>query len=209
VPREVAPADRVRLESLANEALVSTRVEGPSHFMRPEIFEYLLNHPDFASHVARALGLARYRIWREPDGLWLDDGWGTRGRFTLVHAERGRRLYHAHGAFEQRFLPAIRGEAVAVFEYQFRPEPDGRTLVTTTASGYLQVDNHVLRALGAVAMPFVQAKADREAGQLLRVFARASQVIETEPARVYARLGERADVPRRELAEFRELLRLP
>jgi hypothetical protein len=164
--------------------------------MRPEVFEYLLNHPDFASHVTRALGLARYRIWREADGLWLDDGWGTRGRFTVVHAERGRRFYHARGAFEPRFLPAIRGEAVAVFEYRFRPEPDGRTLVTTTASGYLNVDNRVLRALGAVAMPFVQAKADKEAGQLLRFRAR-------EPGhreRSRPRLREARRAPRRPAA---------
>jgi hypothetical protein len=177
--------------------------------MRPEVFEYLLNHPDFASHVTRALKLARYRIWREPDGLWLDDGWGTRGRFTVVHAERGRRLYYARGVFDQRFLPAIRGEAVAVFEYRFRPEPDGRTLVTTSASGYLDVDSRVLRALGAVAMPFIQAKADKEAGQLLRIFARASRAIETSPEDVYAKVRERPDVPRRELEEFRQLLRVP
>jgi hypothetical protein len=209
VPGNVAPADRVRLENVASDAFVSTRVEGPGHFMRPEVFEFLLNHPDFASHVTRALKLARYRIWREADELWLDDGWGTRGRFAVVHAERGRRLYYARGAFEHRLLPPIRGEAVAVFEYAFHPEPDGRTRVTISASGYLQVDNSVLRALGAVAMPLIQAKADDEAAKLLRVFARASRAIETAPSDVYARVRERPDVPRPELEQFRALLRVP
>jgi len=209
VPAPVAPGPRAQLESLAKDAFVSTRVEGPKHAMRPDVFEYLLDHPDFATHVTRALGLARYRIWRASDGLWLDDGWGTRGTFTLIYAARGLRLYHARGVFDPRFLPEIRGEAVAVFEYDFTSDGAGRTLVASRATGYLQVDNKVLRTLGKVAAPFVQAKADKEAGQLLRVFARASRAIEENPSEVYQKVSERADVPRQELERFRELLRLP
>jgi len=209
VPREVTPRDRARLLTVANDAFVSTRVEGPTYFMRPEVFEYLLDHPEFATHLTRALGLGRYRIWHDPEGLWLDDGWGTRGRFTLVHAAQGQRLYYARGAYEQRFLPAMRGEAVAILEYTFRPEGDGRTLVATWATGYVQIDNRFLRALGKVALPFVQAKADKEAGGLLRLFARASRAIENNSAQVYFKVSERPDVPRQELEQFRELLRLP
>lgn len=209
VPAPVAPGPRAQLETLAKDPFVSTRVEGPTHVMRPEVFEYLLDHPDFASHVTRALGLARYRIWRASDGLWLDDGWGTRGTFTVVYAVRGLRLYHARGAFDQRFLPEMRGEAVAVFEYDFTSDAAGRTLVASRATGYLQIDNKFLRALGKVAAPFVQAKADKETGQLLRVFARASRAIEENPSAVYQKVSARADVPRQELERFRELLRLP
>jgi hypothetical protein len=188
---------------------VSTRVEGQTHFMQPEVFEYLLDHPEFASHVTRALRLARYRIWQAAGERWLDDGWGTRGRFVLVHAEPGRRVFHARGAYETRFLPDMRGEAVAILEYTFRPAGDGRTLVESWATGYLQVDNGFLRVLGRVARPFVQAKADKEAGQLLRVFARVSRAIEENAAEVYQRVRERPDVPRPELHLFRGLLRLP
>ncbi len=208
MPREVAPADRTRIEGVANEPFVSTRVEGPTHFMRPEIFEYLLDHPEFATHVTRALGLGRYRIWHDAGGLWLDDGWGTRGRFTLVYASRGRRLYYARGAFEQRFLPDMRGEAVAILDYTFRPEAEGRTLVASWATGYVQIDSRFLRVLGQVAMPFVQAKADKEAAGLLRMFARASRAIENNSAQVYQKVSERPDVPRQELERFRELLGL-
>ena len=209
VPAPVPPGPRAQVETIAREAFVSTRVEGPRHSMQPEVFEYLLDHPDFASHVTRALGLARYRIWRAPDGLWIDDGWGTRGTFTVVYAAKGLRLYYARGAFEQRYLPEMRGEAVAVFEYDFKPGGDGRTMVDTRATGYLQVDNAFLRALGRIAAPFVQAKADKEAGQLLRVFARASRAIEDNPAEVLQKVGERPDVPRPELERFRGLLRQP
>lgn len=209
LPRDVGAGDRARLESVAREALVSTRVEGPTHFMRPEVFEYLLDHPEFATHLTRALGLGRYRIWHDAEGLWLDDGWGTRGRFTLVRAVPGQRLYYARGAFEQRFLPSMRGEAVAILDYRFRPEDDGRTQVASWATGYVQVDSRFIRILGRVAKPIVQAKADKEAAGLLRMFARASRAIENDSAQVYLKVSERPDVPRKELDEFRQLLKLP
>lgn len=209
VPSQVASAERARLESIAQGALVSTRVEGQTHFMPPAVFEYLLDHPEFASHVTRALKLARYRIWQDAGERWLDDGWGTRGRFVLVHAEPGRRLYRARGAYEKMFLPDMRGEAVAVFEYAFRPVSDGRTLVESWATGYVQIESGFLSVLGRIALPFVQAKADQEAGRLLRVFARVSRAIESNAAQVYQKVSERSDVPRQELEQFRELLRLP
>src|SRR5262245_47449904 len=209
VPASVAPGPRAQVETVARDPFVSTRVEGPRHAMRPEVFEYLLDHPDFASHVTRALGLARYRIWRASDGMWLDDGWGTRGTFTVVYAARGVRLYHARGTYDQRYLPEMRGEAVALFEYGFTSDGAGRTVVATRATGYLQVDNKFLRTLGRIAAPFVQSKADKEAGQLLRVFARASRAIEDNPAQVYQKVSERPDVSRQELERFRQLLGLP
>jgi len=208
VPAPVAPGARERIELVIRDALVSTQVDGPIHAMRREVFEYLLDHPEFATHVTRALGLARYRVWQAGNELWIDDGWGTRGTFAVVHAAPGVRMYLARGAFQQRFLPEMRGEAVGMFEYGFRTETDGRTMVTTRATGYLQVDNNFLRMLGRIAAPFVQAKADKETGQLLRVFARASRAIEENPADVCQKVSERPDVPRRELEHFRALLRV-
>jgi len=56
---------------------------------------------------------------------------------------------------------------------------------------------------------FVRAKADREAGLLPRTFARAMRAIEEDPASVYQRVSERADVPRPEPEQFRRPLRPP
>jgi hypothetical protein len=98
---------------------------------------------------------------------------------------------------------------VATLEYAFRLDSQGRTVVATAASGYVQVDNGVLNTLGKLAAPFVQAKADREAGLLLRTFARVTRALQERPVEVYHLVRERPDVPRRELEEFRRLLRLP
>ncbi|PWU25468.1 MAG: hypothetical protein C5B48_01165 [Candidatus Rokuibacteriota bacterium] len=209
LPSQIPAAERARLEDIMTRSFASTRVEHEPYIAQPDVWEYLLDHPEFATHVTRALKVARYRIWRDQTGLWLDDGWGVVGQFTVVHATPGRRIIYARGHFEQKFLPDIRGQAVGTIEYMFRPDGQGHNLVATAATGYVQVDNRVLNALGKVAAPMVQAKADREAGLLLRTFARVTRALEERPAQVYELVSERPDVPRGELEEFRRLLRLP
>ena len=208
LPPQVPPKERHRLEEIVKRAFASTQQEFEPYTVRPEIFEYLLDHPEFASHVTRALRAARYKIWHDQDSLWLDDGWGVRGTFATVYAEPGLRLMHAQGAY-QSALPDIKGRAVVELTYKFQPAPQGRQQVATVLTSFVQIDSAVVRAIGRVGGPVVQKKADREARQLLRVFSKVSRAIEDNPADVYAKVRERADVPRQELEEFRKLLRVP
>jgi hypothetical protein len=209
LPPKVPARERHRLEEIVRRAFASTQMTFEPYPVRPEIFEYLLDHPEFASHVTRALRAARYKIWREGDALWLDDGWGVRGTFAIVYAEPGLRLMRAQGAY-QSALPDIKGRAVVALAYKFGPGAPGRPQqVSTTLTSFVQIDSRVVRTIGRVGGPLVQKKADREARQLLKVFARVSRAIEDNPADVYARLRDHPDVPRAELEEFRKLLRVP
>ncbi len=208
LPDKIPPKERHRLEEITKRAFASTQVTFEPYVVRPEIFEYLLDHPEFASHVTRALRAARYKIWREGDSLWLDDGWGVRGTFALVYAEPGLRLMHAQGAY-QSALPDIKGRAVVALVYRFEPAAAGRTQVSTTLTSFVQIDSAVVRTVGKMSGPLVQKKADREARQLLKVFAKVSRAVEDNAADVIAKVRARPDVPKAELEEFRKLLRVP
>jgi hypothetical protein len=207
LPPQMPAKDRQPLEEIVKRAFASTEEDFAPYPVRPEIFEYLLDHPEFASHVTRALKAARYRIWRENGALWLDDGWGVKGTFALAHAEPGLRIMHAQGAY-QSALPDIKGRAVVALGYKFLPVRAGRPQVATTLTAFVQIDSAVVRTIGKVGAPVIQKKADREARRLLRVFNKVSLAIENNPGDVYARLRDRPDVPPRELEEFRKLLRL-
>lgn len=206
LPEQIPAAERVKLTQVMEKAFVSTRVEAEPYATRPEIFEYLLDHPEFATHVTRAIKVARYRIWQTPEGLFLDDGWGAKGHFSVVHAETGKRVMYARGHFEQPLLPNIHGRAVVVIEYQFRQNAARHTVVTTVVTGYVTLDSRLLSLAGKLVGPIVQAKADREARKLLKVFADVSRAFEERPDWVYEQVRQRPDVPRRELDEFGLLL---
>jgi hypothetical protein len=209
LPPQLPADDRARLAPVTDAATLATRHEAQPFPARLDVFEYLLDHPELATHVTRALKLARYRIWREPDGLHIDDGWGTRGRFEVVHAASGVRVMYARGAYEPRILPSIAGEAVIVFEYAHRPGPDGASYIAPTFTGFVKIENRLLAAVSRLATSVARDKADKEARRLGKVFMRVSRAIEDDSAGVYELVRQRADVPAGELEAFRALLNLP
>jgi len=208
LPADLPPAERLQLQQVTEQASVATRADGEPFITRRDVFEYLLDHPELATHVTRALKLARYRIWREDDGLWLDDGWGATGRFSVVHATNGTRVMYARGQYKPWLLPTINGQAVVVIEYVAQPAPDSRSLITTTVTGFVKLDSRLLEWAGRFAKAAAAAKAEKEARLLVRVFARASRGIENDPAGVYELVRKRPDAPRRDLEEFHRLLQL-
>ena len=206
LPAEIPSVQRVGLQEVVDRAVVSTRAEAEPYAARAEVFEYLLNHPEFATHVTRTLKLARFRIWQTAEGLALDDGWGTKGDFALMYAGAGRRVFYARGRYEQRLLPDISGQAVVTIEYAFRPDGAGRTVVATAVSGHVALDSRLLTLVGRLLGPLAQRKADREARSLLKLFATVSRTIDERPDWVYEQLSRHAEVPRRDLEEFGRLL---
>ena len=209
LPAQIPAGERARLQEVAEAASVSARAAGEPFIARPDVFEFLLDHPEFATHVTRALKLARYRIWRGPEGgLWLDDGWGVLGQFSVVYSTSGTRVAYAHGQYQSGLLPSIRGQAVVLIEYGLSPAADRRSLISPAVTGFVRLDSKVIALAGMLAGSVATAKAEKEARRFVKLFARASRAIEDNPAYVHESVRQRPDVPPGELEEFRRLLDL-
>ena len=209
LPAQIPAGERARLQEVAEAASVSARAAGEPFIARPDVFEFLLDHPEFATHVTRALKLARYRIWRGPEGgLWLDDGWGVLGQFSVVYSTSGTRVAYAHGQYQSGLLPSIKGQAVVLIEYGLSPTADHKSLISPAVTGFVKLESRIVALAGMLAGSVATAKAEKEAKRLVKLFAKASRAIEDDPAHVHELVRQRADVPRRDLEEFRRLLDL-
>lgn len=198
-----------RLDEVTRNPSVAAQAAGQPFVGRRDVFEFLLDHPDFATHVTRALRLARYRMWRTDDGLFVDDGWGSTGQVFVVHATSGLRILYARGAFQSKLLPVIHGEAVVTINYDVQPAGDGRDLLFAAISSQLKIDGLLGDLVATVANSLATEKAEKESRRLVRLFARVLQAVDEMPAALYASLRERPDVPQLELEQFRALLKLP
>lgn len=177
---------------------------------RQDVLEFLLDHPEFATHLTRTLRLGRYRVWRAPDGgLWFDDGWGVVGQFTIVYAAPGTRVVYGRGHYQSGFLPTIQGQAVVVLEYRVRPAEAGHSLISPALTGFVKLDSSLLALAGRIAGTVATAKAEKEARRLVKMCVSVSRAIDENPAQVLEQLRQRPDVPLSDLEEFRRLLRLP
>ena len=209
LPSEIPAGTRQRLATVIDQPSLAAHVDGEPFRARREVFEYLLDHPEFATHVTRALKVARYRVWTVPGGYGLDDGWGTVGTFEFVHVAPGARVMHARGEYQHRVLPSIRGQAIISITYAATPSSDGKATIAAAVDTYVKLESKLLAATGMLARKVAHAKAEKEGNRLVRLFARTTRAIEENPAAVWDAVRQRPDVPRRELEEFRRLLSLP
>lgn len=199
----------VWLQQVTSDPTVAARAHGEPFLGRREVFEFLLDNLEFASHVTRALRLARYRVWRTAEGLVLDDGWGSLLNLSLVQATRGARVLYARGQYRQPLLPDIHGQAVLMIEYDTTPAEGGRDMVSAAITSYVKVESGFMAFLMKLASAAVTDKAETESRRLVRTFARVSRAIEEDPAKVFDQVRRSPDVPQAPLEQFRRLLKVP
>jgi hypothetical protein len=96
-----------------------------------------------------------------------------------------------------------------MLDYVEQPAADGKSLITPTLTGFLEIDNALVEMLSRLLSSVATAKAEQLARRLVGDFAKTARAINEDPARVYDALRRRPDVPQRELEEFRRLLGIP
>ena len=209
LPAQLPAAARARLQPVTDKASLAVKVDGQAFVGRRDVFEFLLDRPDFATHVTRALKFARYKIWRTPSGLGIDDGWGTVGTFETVWAAAGHRVMYARGVYQHKILPDIHGQAVVSIDYGVEPAANGRSQISAGVTGFVKLDSRLLAMASKMASSVARTKGEKEAKSLVGLFARTTQAIEADPVGVFEKVRQRPDAPPRELEEFRRLLNLP
>jgi hypothetical protein len=169
-------AARARVRDVAERATIARTVRGLTFRSREPVFLYLVEHLDFATAVAGALGATTYRLERRPDGTyWGDDLRGARGLVEVVYADPHTRVVYTQGTYDSRWFTTVYARAVLIFEFAHAPGADGRTRVTNTASGFVRVDNPFLGFLARLVAPIVGAAVDRK---IARAFGTAGKLSE-------------------------------
>ena len=209
LPPDLPEADRAHLQQVTEHVSVTARSNGEAFLVRGHVFEYLLDHPEFATHVMRALEIGRYRIWREPDGLWLADDAGALVQFHIVYAAHGNRVFYLRGRYQPPVLPAIHGRVVVILEYKVEPAAGGKSLITPTMTSFVRIDNALVEALTRLFKAVVAPRATKVTSRIVSDIAKTARAIDADPIRVDDALRRRPDVPPGELAEFRRLLARP
>ena len=142
---------------------------------------FLLDHPDQATRLARALRLAPYVIEPLGDGRYrADDGSGTRGTLEPVARSSTTRTFYLDGVHSGRVLPDISAEAVVVVT--LAPEPAG------CAGGVLSALDVSIKtrsvAVGALAYfvkPYIRRTMRRKLMRALDAAGRLGERLRAEP----------------------------
>lgn len=196
--KDLPEAARIRAEAVLSNELFSQRVSGIRYRSREAVFEFLVDHPDFAASVARALRVGQYRLRPVAEGYEGDDNRGARGTIRLLYTEPGRRLYHLEGRYDTRGLPTIAGEMLVLLEYHHEADGQGGTQVDSSLSGHLRVDTPVVGALAGVlsglARPLIARAVEQKVRRFFNTVARVSRWAYDEPEQLAAALDGHPEV---------------
>lgn len=202
---------RGRAEAVLGTGTFSHRVTGLRARSREPIFRFLVDHPQFAAAVARALRLGRYHVDARDDGYWGDDSRGARGMIRLLYADEGRRLYHLEGLYEARNLPTIQGRMLVLIEFQHEDDPEGGTRVDASVTGHIRLDTPLVGAVAQLATmlarPAVERAAERKVRRFFGTVARVSRWAHDQPEQFWAALEGHPEIPQdATLAAFQQIL---
>jgi hypothetical protein len=204
-------AARARVDAILSSTLLSHRVTGLRTRSREPVFLFLLDHPDFAAAVVRALRLGQYQVERRDDGFWGDDSRGARGLIRVLYSDEGRRLYHLEGVYEGRGLPAIQGRMLVLIEFHHENDPSGATYLEASVTGHVRLDTPIVGAIAQLATTLarstVERAADRKVHRFFGTVARVSRWAYDQPDQFWAALEANPEVPQdATLAAFRQIL---
>jgi hypothetical protein len=185
---------------------VSHEVRGIAFRSRPAVFEFLLDHPEFAAEVARIVRQGKYIVRRVDDGYEAEDGLGSRGTFRTLFADGGRRVFHVSGRYDRPYLPTLSGRLVVLLDAEHVDGADGETYCHLRLAGHLRLDSALADAVVPVVLRLGEAKLDREVRRFLRHVASVSRRAYDDPRGLADELDRRDEVPRATLATFRTLL---
>jgi len=201
--------DRQALEEVVRGPTLSREVRGVKFRSRKEVYEYLLNHPDFAAAVARAFGLSEYQIVKDVDvvrasgdSYWGTDGAGVTGHFRVVYADGKKRVFFLDGTLNKKWLPTIFARSVMVLIFEYKANGEG-SYVENDLYGYIKIDNTFVAYLVKLLQPIIGTMAHEKIKHILSVGATVSELAYRDPAGFLRKLEESPELSRQELDGFR------
>ena len=208
---ELSGPARARAESVLGRSAFAQRVTGIRFTSREDVYRFLLDHPDFAASVARALRVGEYRVIARDDDYWGDDNRGATGVIRVLYADEQRRLYHLEGRYEQRWLPTIEAQLLVLLEFRHEPDEAGGTIVEQSLTGHVRIDTPMVgelaQTLGTLFRPLVERAVERKVRRFFRMVARVTRWAHDEPEQLAAALDGHSEVePGATAAAFRTLL---
>jgi hypothetical protein len=169
-----------------------TAQAAPEEFAaRPELYAWLLDHPDRASLAWQRMGVPAVMITAQGENRWSwSDGEGSELTWQTVWRSAEGRIWYAEGhAKPGAMLPVIPVRAVAILRHSRDGEETNPAHIRQQVDIYLQTDSRAAGLVARLLGPAGPRMADQGAGQLLLFFSLLCRHFERNPDQVEQLLG--------------------
>jgi len=197
---ELPPEIRSNVSRVLDQPTLFTRAPAEEFHGRPELYHWLLDHPDRAALAWRRLGAQCVEITDRGNGRfgWAD-GQGSNVYWDTIYRTPDVRIWYAEGvARPGPLLPGIAVKAVVVMHHSVRQDSAGQSWMWHQAEVFVQTDSKAAALLARMLGPSVPRVAEQAVAQLEMFFSALLGYCERHPEKAEKLLAAAAEPLKRE-----------
>jgi hypothetical protein len=210
--RTMTPDDRRRAQFVIQNAGIYRRLPTRIIDCDPDMFTFLVQHPEVIVDVWRIMGISRVSLDKLPDGAFRGtDGAGTTGSVRYLHTSYGPgaqnlAVVYADGAYDGKpFVTPIKAQSVMLLRSNAVQETNGRHYVTVRVDSFVNVQQMGIELVAKTVQPWINKMADQNFIETLSFISNFSRTAEKNPEgmqRLSARLATVDEPTRNELVQL-------
>jgi hypothetical protein len=203
------PSARVKVSNVIRDVSLFRRLPVEVVQCDPELYGFLLEHPDVVVNVWQSLGISRITMQETSPGTFaVSDDAGTTGTVQILYRDQHTQIVFADGAYNGPvFGKPLQGRVLIVLRSGQIQRSDGRSYITARIDAFTQIDNIGLELITKTIQPLVGKTADLNFAQTMTFVGTLSRTAEFNQAgiqRLARRLGQVKPEVRDQFAQISE-----
>ena len=195
----MSPANRQLAQSVIRDASIYRRLPTRIIDCDPELFTFLIQHPEIVIDVWRVMGVSQVALNKGPDGIYHGtDGAGTTGTVRYLFSNwcpeaQNVAVVYADGAYSGApFVVPLKAQSVMFVRSTAVRETNGRSYITVHVDSFVRVEQLGVEIVAKTVQPWISKTADQNLIETLTFVSNFSRTAEKNPQgmqRLAARLN--------------------
>lgn len=182
--KKIAVENQKRIREVLDECAQYRQLPELHYEVHPEVYRYLVEHPDVAVSTWRVMGISRVEMWQtgamEYEATAPD---GSLGLADVLYRDESQCLLLCEGTYSNPLLPRpITASGLVWLRYNYRPGKDGKTQVRQRLDVFVSFPSTAARAMALLVSPITNVMMDRNAFEVSLYARMMSQAARNDPA---------------------------
>lgn len=186
--KQMSPASRNTAQFIVKNASIYRRLPTRIIDCDPDLFTFLLQHPEVVIDVWHVMGITQVSLEKSPDGVYRGtDGAGTNGSVRYLFSNWGANaqnlaVVYAEGAYTGApFVTPLKAKSIMLFRSSGMQETNGRHYITVRIDSFVYVEQLGVEVIAKTVQPWINKAADQNVIETLTFVSNFSRTAEKNP----------------------------
>jgi len=186
--RQIAPQYRRAAQDVVNDASIYRRLPTRVIDCDPEVFTFLLQHPEVVIDVWRVMGISQVSLDKTPNGAYRgSDGAGTVGNVRFLYSDwkkdaENMAVIYADGSYDGKpFVNPLKARSLILLRSGSVRETNGRQYITVRIDSFVKIEQMGIELVAKTVQPWISKTADRNFIETLTFVSNFSRTAEKNP----------------------------